>query len=105
MVIEWSAQAQKDLDEIWDYYSPKNLSAAIKIIRNIKSAESILYNVPLAAPVELLLEDRPEGFRKLIKGNYKIIYHIEAEAVYVSTVFDCRCDPAKLRKRVMKTEE
>jgi plasmid stabilization system protein ParE len=104
MVVIWLAQAQKDLDEIWDYYSVRSLPSAIKIIRSIKLTESILSTAPRVGSVELLLDDRPESFRKLIRGNYKIIYHIEGETVYISTIFDCRRNPVTLRKITAKAE-
>jgi mRNA-degrading endonuclease RelE of RelBE toxin-antitoxin system len=34
--------------------------------------------------------------RRLIVGNYKIIYLIEDDVVYISDIFDTRQDPKKM---------
>jgi plasmid stabilization system protein ParE len=101
MVVVWSAQGQRSLDEIWDYYSQRSVVAATKIINKIKATEKILSTMPMAASIELLLEDNPRGYRKLIVGNYKVIYYVGEEAVYVALVFDTRRNPDTLRRLIL----
>lgn len=46
---------------------------------------------------ELLLEDMPIAYRSLVvHKHYKLIYHIEAETIYITALFDTRRDPASL---------
>ena len=43
----------------------------------------------------MLLEDMPIVYRSLVvHKHYKLIYHIEAETIYVAALFDTRRDPA-----------
>jgi plasmid stabilization system protein ParE len=103
MVVVWSARANRDLAEIWNYYSSKNLRAAVRIVRNVRKATLRLEKMPLMAPVERLLDDMPEEFRSVVvKKSYKIVYRIEAGTVGIVTIWDCRRDPAKLRENVRK---
>jgi plasmid stabilization system protein ParE len=105
MVIEWSPKAKRDLAGIWNYYSERNIRAAAKILREIDSAALRIGRMPLSAPTELSLEDRPEGFRSMVvKQNYKIVYFLADGKVNIAAIWDCRRDPAALRQSVMKEE-
>ena len=37
-----------------------------------------------------------QGHRFLLKGNYKIIYKVVGDIVYITDVFDCRQNPQKI---------
>jgi toxin ParE1/3/4 len=52
----------------------------------------------LAGAKEELLAEYPEEFRYLVEGNYKIIYWKEHEVITISSVFDCRQNPDKIKK-------
>ncbi len=97
MVVVWSARAQRELAAIWDYYSAKSIPAAVKIVRTIHSAVHKLANFPEIAPVELWLEEFPEGFRSfVVQKIHKIIYFIKDDKIYIVALFDCRRNPATL---------
>jgi toxin ParE1/3/4 len=73
--IEWSALSERQLKEIFDYYSVEaNPKVARKITDQIIDRVSILENNPFTGPKEELLSDYPEEFRYLVESNYKIIY-------------------------------
>jgi plasmid stabilization system protein ParE len=105
MKVKWTRPAKARLREIFNYY---NLNAgeriAQKVVGKIVATTRMLSHNPLGAQREWLLEDRPEGFRRLISGNYKIVFWIEGDEVWIATVFDSRQDPAKLRKIVAGAE-
>jgi plasmid stabilization system protein ParE len=101
MVVVWSARANRDLAEIWNYYGSKNLRAAVRIVRDIRMAALKLEKMPMMAPLELLLDDMPEGFRSVVvKKMHKIVYRIEGDTVGIVTIWDCRRDPVALREKV-----
>jgi plasmid stabilization system protein ParE len=103
MVIEWSPKAKRDLAGIWNYYSERNLRAAAKILGEIDSAVLRIGRMPLSAPVELSLEDRPEGFRSMVvKHNHKVVYFLADGKVNIAAVWDCRRDPVDLKGSVMR---
>lgn len=47
---------------------------------------------------EILLNSTTHNYQYLLFGNYKIIYWIEINVVYIATVFDTRQNPKKLRR-------
>jgi plasmid stabilization system protein ParE len=98
MKIEWSDFSEMQLKQVFDYYS-KQASPRIarKLIRSITDRVSILRTNPLAGPKEELLMEYSQEFRYLVEGNYKIIYWISQDKITISSVFDCRQDPGKIK--------
>jgi plasmid stabilization system protein ParE len=97
MKVYWSKFALEILREIFEYY--KN-NASVSIANNIK--ESIFMSVkqlefyPLSGTLENLLHPMNEGHRYIIRGNYKIIYKIVSNRIYITDVFDMRQNPTKI---------
>jgi toxin ParE1/3/4 len=95
LVITQSARLR--LKDIHDYYR-ENVSIAIAnkikagIIEHLKSIQ--LY--PLAGQEEECLNELGLGHRRMVKGNYKIIYRVLDDVIYVTDVFDSRQDPSKI---------
>lgn len=97
--IEWSELSERQLKDIFDYYSLQvNERIARKIINKIIDRVSVLASNPLAGPEEELLRDYPEDFRYLIESNYKIIYWKNEELITIASVFDCRQNPKKIKE-------
>lgn len=98
MNIIWSGLARNQLQDIFEYYSLKVLSKlALRIIeRIIKDAEKLI-NSPFIGQQEELLSDRPQDFRYLVSGNYKIIYWVDDNTIRIASVFDTRQNPEKMK--------
>ena len=97
--IEWSNQSERQLKNVFDYYSLEvSPGIARKLINRIIDRVSILASTPLAGPKEELLSEYPEDFRYLIESNYKIIYWKKDNLITIASVFDCRQNPEKIRK-------
>jgi plasmid stabilization system protein ParE len=96
--VEWSALAERQLNEIYQYYS-LNVSPAIanKVVNRIVKRVEILFKNPLSGAKEELLSDYPEDFRYLVVTNYKIIYWFDNEVITIASVFDCRQNPEKMK--------
>lgn len=95
--IEWSKLSERQLKDIFDYYSLEVSSQiAKKIINRIIDRVSILENNPLAGPKEELLSKYSEEFRYLVENNYKIIYWEKENLIMIASVFDCRQNPRKI---------
>ena len=43
--------------------------------------------------------------RFLVQGNYKIIYHVDGEIVFIDAVFDTRMEPRKLSDKFSNQPE
>jgi plasmid stabilization system protein ParE len=105
MKVEWLESANRQILEIFDYYnSAANGRVAKKIVGKIVQRVRLLSRNPKGGQREWLLEDMPERFRRVIVGNYKIIYFTEGETVFISYVWDCRRNPSTLRKIAVKAE-
>jgi toxin ParE1/3/4 len=97
VTIEWSALAECQLKEIFDYYSFRaNQKTAQRIVIKIIKRVDILYKNRYSGPKEELLLNDTKDFRYLVEGNYKIIYWTEQESITIATVFDCRQNPGKM---------
>jgi len=97
--IEWSELSERQLKDIFDYYSfEANSRIARKIINKLIDKVSILENNPFAGPKEELLNNYPEEYRYLVESNYKIIYWKKENLITISSVFDCRQNPNKIRR-------
>jgi len=97
--IEWSELSERQLKDIFDYYSfAASPRIARKIIDRILERVTILETNPLVGPKEELLVDYPEDFRYLVESNYKIIYWKKENLITIASVFDSRQNPEKIKK-------
>lgn len=95
--IEWSGQSERQLKDIYDYYSIEaDSKIARRIINKIIDRVSILESNPLVGAKEELLSKYPEDYRYLIESNYKIIYWKMENLITIASVFDCRQNPQKI---------
>lgn len=98
MKIIISDTAESNLKSIYNYYKSV---ANIKIARSIKNAilDSI-ESIPIFSEMyqeEEYLESEKSGHRRVISGNYKIIYRIvNKDTIFVSDIFDSRQNPNKM---------
>ena len=97
MNIIWTNPAKKDLRKIFNYFKKKvSLKLAQKIINSILANTSILKTQNIGIKEQLLIHLEQEH-RFIIDGNYKIIYIIQDNTVYITHVFDTRQNPIKLK--------
>jgi len=97
MNIVWTKPAKKDLRKIFNYFKKKvSLNLANKIVNSILANTSILRTQNIGVKEQLLTHLEQEH-RFIIDGNYKIIYIIKANTVYITHVFDTRQNPVKLK--------
>lgn len=98
IAILWSEIAERQLKEIFQFYSEQASSTlARKIVSQLIDRVSILENNPFAGQKEELLADSEFDFRYLVEGNYKIIYWKDEHRITIATVFDCRQNPVKMK--------
>jgi len=97
MKITFTHSAKLRLRNIYEYYSfEANRELAKKIRGQIFDVIILLKDNPFLGQIEELLSDLREGHRRLVKGNYKIIYKIKGDVIYITDIFDSRQDPAKI---------
>ncbi|MEI6141510.1 MAG: type II toxin-antitoxin system RelE/ParE family toxin [Mariniphaga sp.] len=99
MRIEWSELSERQLKDIFDYYSIEvSPRIARKVINRILNRVTLLESNPFAGPKEDLLSHYTEEYRYLVESNYKIIYWNKQNIVTIASVFDCRQNPEKIKK-------
>lgn len=100
IVVIWSDSAIQDLRNIYDYLY---FQASKRIAENISNAivdkTILLEQTPRIGQKEELLVHLNKEIRYLIEGNYKIVYWIDENLISIATVFDCRQDPNKLKRK------
>jgi toxin ParE1/3/4 len=50
--------------------------------------------------VEENLADLKQGHRYIVEGNYKIIYRLIDNEIYITDIFDCRQNPTKMKRHL-----
>ena len=84
MAIEWSARARTDLRELRTYIAQGSPYYARRFVEKIfKAVESLTEHPQIGRKVP---EADREDIRELIFQNYRIIYRIKPEHVYIVTV-------------------
>jgi len=96
--IVFTDRAKFRLKEIKEYYSFRVSSKiANQIIKEIVEATKPLEFQPLIGPEEEFLSHLKLGHRYIIAGNYKILYRIDNDNIYITDVFDTRQNPVKMK--------
>lgn len=97
--VIWTNLAISELKSIFIYYRMiANETVADKIRKSIFNATKPLIKQPLIGQIEENLIDLKQEHRYLVEGNYKIIYRVIDNDVYITDVFDCRQNPQKMKK-------
>ena len=98
--VFWTNFAISELKNIYLYYRMVATNkVADKIRKSIFDSTRHLTKQPLIGTVEENLMDLKQGHRYLVAGNYKIIYRIIHDNIYITDIFDCRQNPQKMKKR------
>lgn len=64
-----------------------------RLMRRVRS----LSKSPYKGQYEPYLSRLKQGHRRLIEGNFKIVYRVEDNIIYVVDFFDSRDDPGKMK--------
>lgn len=98
MKLFYTGQSLASLQECLDFFSPEVPAEKVNEIRDrILAKADMLLDNPYIGQQEEYLEHLEKGHRRLIEGNYKIIYRVEGENIYITDIFDSRQDPSKMK--------
>lgn len=82
MQIIFTTPAKQRLKKIYAYYEKASSKRIAESITNdIVTATEILIDQPFAGQKEEFLEDLNLEHRRIVEGNYKIIYRIHGDTV------------------------
>ena len=75
--LRWTAEAQRWLEDIFEYIASENPSAASEVIEGIFQRAQILLEFPESG---YRYEPRPENVRVLLYGHYRIAYVVRTDS-------------------------
>ncbi len=94
--------AQEALERIYDtFFEFAGKRHADAIIERVDDRLSTLLQHPLIGHPEPLLSNREKDYRAIsINKNYRMIYHVSKNTIWIVDFWDRRNNPAKLVARV-----
>ncbi|WP_137136719.1 type II toxin-antitoxin system RelE/ParE family toxin [Rhizobium sp. FKY42] len=81
MILEFSSEAESDLEQIADYIAQDNPRRALSFIRELRSKCEDLVDNPNG--FSLVPRYERHGIRRRVHGNYLIFYRVESAKVVV----------------------
>jgi toxin ParE1/3/4 len=98
MKIFFTQQATDSLRECIDFLGEKiSDSKRSEVFNRILEKIEKLADNPWIGQTEEYLEHLSKSHRRVIDGNYKIIYRVENDIIYITDIFDTRQDPSKMK--------
>jgi toxin ParE1/3/4 len=96
--IIWTNFAISEIKNIYLYYRMvAGDKVADKLRKSIFNATKPLIQQPYIGAIEENLADLKQDHRYLVNGNYKIIYRIINNDIYITDIFDCWQNPQKMK--------
>ena len=83
--INWTKQALSDLEAIGDYIARDSPAIAQVFVNRIISSIVRLETFPSSG--RIVPESGRESIREVIFRNYRIVYSLESDTIYILTVF------------------
>lgn len=81
MILEFSSEAESDLEQIADYIAKDNPRRALSFVRELRSKCEDLINSPNG--FALVPRYEHHGIRRRVHGNYLIFYRAENAKVVI----------------------
>lgn len=94
--IVWTDQAKESLQIIIQYYREYSDQSAKAFAKRVLNKTKSLAQFPGIGPVQEFPSVRRHTYRFLIEGNFKILYYLQENLVFIADVFDTRQDPEKM---------
>ena len=88
--VVWTEESLSDLEVIYDFVAEQSLKSAKKIIRKILSRTRQLETFPHSGSPQKTNIEAIKEYRYLLEGNYKIIYSLKDNELYVEAIIDTR---------------
>ncbi len=93
--VFWSIESINSIQSIYDYIFEESPQNAEMVVDTLFDLGDNLNIYPEKNPKEIIFND--ETIRFFPKWNYKIVYRIEENRIYILDVFSTLQDPRKLK--------
>ncbi len=98
MRVVITSSARESFRQIYLYYKSKGIGKLGRKIRVTVTAKiMLLKDHSFIGQEEETLKQLNEGHRYLVEGNYKVIYKIIDQTVYITDIFDTRQNPDSIK--------
>jgi toxin ParE1/3/4 len=84
MEVVWTKQSVRQMNKYAGYIAQDNVSAAEKWTMKLFGMTDQLKDMPQSG--RIVPEYRDSNLRELIDGDYRLIYRIKGEIVYIQTI-------------------
>ena len=84
--VALTAQAEKDIDIIWDYSAADSVENASRFVCEIEKRVALLNTFPERHPLIRENNYLYADYRHLIYGHYRIVYRITGVFVYIMRI-------------------
>lgn len=88
MRLQWTGKARSDLERLYEFLAPVTKPAAARAVRALVGAPALLLENPRIG--ERLDEFATREVRRLLVGNYEMRYEIQAEMIFILTLWHGR---------------
>lgn len=92
MIVEFSNEAEGDLEQIGDFIARDNPRSAYSFIRELRNSCDALAQVTEIFPVMLRYDQ--QGYRRRVHGIYLIFYRVNGDRVSINRVLHVAMDYA-----------
>ncbi|MDP2119566.1 MAG: type II toxin-antitoxin system RelE/ParE family toxin [Hoeflea sp.] len=90
MILEFTSEAENDLEQIADYIAKDNPRRALSFVRELRNKCEDLVNSPNG--FALVPRYEHHGIRRRVHGKYLIFYRVENEKVVIVHVLNGATD-------------
>ncbi len=90
MQLAWTHQARADLERLYAFLAPVNLSAAAQAVQALTHAPTFLLSNSRMG--EQLSQFEPREVRRILVERYELRYEIQGETIYVLRLWHTRED-------------
>jgi len=94
MIVEFSDEAESDLERIADYIATDNPSRALSFVQELRGKCEALADTPKGFPLVPRYEQH--GIRRQVHGNYLIFYRVAGAKVVIVHVLHGAMDYATI---------
>jgi plasmid stabilization system protein ParE len=86
--VIWTENAKLHLKKVYDHHSKVNEELAFRLIeRIIEKSESIVF------PKQYQVDPYHSNYRRMIEGDYKILFRGENSVIYIMAIFPTKNNP------------
>lgn len=91
--VEWTEKAKLHLKKVYEHHAEYNEISAFELTeRIIDKAESIVF------PEQYQVDPYHAKYRRMIEGDYKILFKNKNTIIYIMAVFPTKNNPKKIKK-------